>query len=173
MIIVDLNRKWLRVYNEENDDNATMEDITTWEMGDHVKNGDALYAIIERPGFFDDLDPLPGAIAGFKALRNSGHEVRVVTSPSCADSARAKITWCEKHLSIPKNDVMIVHDKWWLNLDAIVDDKPATIRKCAESMDVYTIAYPYNKDVADLCKVYAEDYKNTEKAWAEIVSALT
>jgi 5'(3')-deoxyribonucleotidase len=114
-ILVALNDEWLRVHNEENDDNVTIEDIKTWELEDHVnKNPDGLYAIIERPGFFDDLKPIPGAIEGFKALRNSGHTVVVCTSPASDDSARAKFAWCKKHLGLNRRDVIVMHKKYWL-----------------------------------------------------------
>jgi hypothetical protein len=35
-----------------------------------------------------------------------------------------------------------------------------------------TIAYPYTESVKSLCSVYAEDYRNTEAAWATLVEAI-
>ena len=175
-ILVNLNDKWLKVHNEENDENVTMADITTWEMENHVKTGKEIYKIIERPGFFDDLPPLPGAIKGFKALRNSGHTVAVCSSPASDDSARAKIAWCKAYLDIDRRDVIIMHKKYWLTgtCDVLIDDKPDNILKwSAAGKTAMTIAYPYNEDVAEYCAVYAEGYKDTEAAWATLVAALT
>lgn len=175
-ILVNLNDTWLKVHNEENDESVTIEDITTWEMENHVNTGKGIYKIIERPGFFDDLPPLPGAVEGFKALRNSGHEVVVCTSPASDDSARAKYAWCKRHLGLDRRDVFIMHKKYWLagTCDVLIDDKPDNILRWSRAGKVaMSIAYPYNEDVAEYCSVYAEGYKDTEAAWKELVKALT
>jgi hypothetical protein len=68
--------------------------------------------------------------------------------------------------------VTLTHKKDWLapSVDAIIDDKPATIEQFANAgKEVVTIAYPYNAEVAQVCALRAESFQDTEAAWAEIV----
>lgn len=175
-ILTNLLKQWLDSYNQEYNDNVKPEDITTWDMHEHVKPsvGKGIYRIPSRPGYFDKTPPLPGAIAGFLALQKAGHDVLVCSSPYNADSARAKHEWCRRHLGTKTSEVILTHKKHWIDCDVIIDDKPATIKTFAElGREVLTIAYPYNESVSDHCALRANDHTNTKDAWEQIVEHLT
>ena len=151
-ILVDLLQTWLDVYNADYNDHVRKQDVYSWEMHHHVKSECArkIYDYPKSPGFFDTLPPMPGAIAGFKALQKAGHTVVVCSSPYNDDSARAKQAWCARYLKTRWSDVTLTHYKDWFGLaaDVIIDDKPSTIMEFNKlGKEVVTIAYPYNKRV--------------------------
>lgn len=173
-ILANLAKQWLATYNEENDDNVRVRDITTWEMHHHVKIGKGIYKIPGRKGYFDKTPPMPGAIAGFKALKKHGHEVIVCSSPYNPDSCRAKQEWCARYLGTRWSDVTLTHKKHWMNADVIIDDKPTTIAEFkAMDRETVTIAYPYNASVEHLCDLRAQNMMKSQDAWEEIVEYLT
>lgn len=168
-ILVDLLGAWISDYNSEHGDLITVADIKTWDMHNHVKNGKGIYEIIDRTHYFDKLDPLPGAVEGYKALQDAGHKVRVLSSPFNPDSARAKYEWCERHLGIRYDNVILMHDKHLLAAPGRVlfDDRGSTLAKWAARGGIpATIRYPYNS----LWKFYSHgDYTDTASAWEAFV----
>lgn len=172
-ILSNLLQKWLDDYNSEHSDQVSVSDILTWETSDHTKIGKRMYAIPGRHRYFDDLDPIPGAIEGFTALKRAGHEVLICSSPYNPCSARAKYEWCKRHLGAATREVMLTHKKDWLaaHVDAIIDDKPSTIEAFhAAGKEAVTIAYPYNAAVADKCALRAEGHQDFREAWEQIVA---
>lgn len=176
-ILVNTLAGWLKVYNDENDDDVRPRDITTWEIHPHVKIGKAIYRIPARTGFFDTLAPMPGAVGAFRAIRKHGHEVLICSSPYYnADSARAKHAWCQRYLNTKACDLTLTHKKEWMAgaVDTIIDDKPETIEQFAAlGKEVITIAYPYNAPQADLCSLRAQNMMKSQDAWEEITEFLT
>lgn len=170
-ILVNLLDKWLRVYNEENDDELTVEDIKSFEMHEHSKIEHRIYDIIKRPSFFDDLKPHEGAIDAIQAISKK-HRVTVCSAPASADSARAKYAWVEKHLGWNRRRVILCHEKDLVEADAIIDDKPSTLEKFAKmGRRTYTINYPYNQDVDVDVRAYG--YDKVGEAWDYLRKMLT
>jgi len=177
-ILANLLKQWLEDYNREYEDNLRMQDITTWDMHEHVKPevGRDVYKIPNRLGYFDKTPPIPGAVAGFRALQRAGHEVVVCSSPYNDDSARAKQAWCARYLNTRWRDVTLTHKKSWFGLaaDVIIDDKPSTIKEFHDlGKEVITIAYPYNKSVEQYCALRAQNMMKPQDAWEQIVDHLT
>lgn len=174
-IVVDLLRKWLRVYNHEWNDALTVSKITSFDITRCVKPEcrEKVYDIIRRVGFFDHLQPLPGAVEGVKNLVAAGHGVYFASDPAGGDSARAKIEWVIKHFGW-SNKLLLLRNKHWLDADLLIDDKPRNIVAWARKPGcaTMTIAYPYNKNVQHLTTCYAESYTDTTKAWETLVSAV-
>jgi 5'-nucleotidase len=157
-IAVNLMAKWYRTYNEEWGDDLGVERVLSWNVHEHVKPecGLKVYEIIERPGFFRDLEPIPGAVDGVTALVQDGHQVAFATSAAGADSARDKVAWVEEHFAHLKwgvRNIVLLHDKAeWLDADLLIDDRPDTIEAWVRAgRRAMTILYPYNRHVADLC----------------------
>lgn len=172
-ILVDLLGKWLATHNFERHDAVIVSDLETWGQAEELLPG--FGDIIKRPGFFDDLEPLAGAVEGFLALKAYGHEVAVCTAAASEDSARAKLEWCKRYLGISRRDVFVTHKKTWLagTCDVLIDDKPKTLAEWAETGKMaVTIAYPYNLEVANLCELRADSYADTASAWSQIVERL-
>ena len=190
-ITVNLTDEWLRIYNQEWDDDLTREKITSWAMHEHVvpECGRDVYKILQRPGLFDHLPPMDGAIEAITEMVACGHIVKFATSPPSADAARGKIEWVTrhfKHLKFGKSDMMQLEDKEWLapSVDVMIDDKPAMIQKWRDYADlvdsignvdsprIMTIAHHYNQDMKKVAHVFAESVDDTEAAWGEIITAI-
>lgn len=86
-----------------------------------------IYAIMDEPGFFRELDPVPGAIEGMKLLNElfPGH-VYICTkpakdNPTCASD---KMWWVEHHLGREWLKKMIITpDKKIVRGDYLIDDR--------------------------------------------------
>lgn len=171
-ILVDLLTKWLRVYNEENDCLLRHEDIKTFDVHRYVAiKPSAMYDIIKRPGFFDDLEPHDGAIDALHQLKSMGHDVIICSSPAGPDSARAKYEWVERHLGWNRRRVVLQHDKWNQAGDLIIDDKPSTLEEFGrQGRYTITIDHPYNRDA--VVNFRAHGYRDMHSAWESIVEEI-
>ncbi len=175
-IAVNLLDPWLNAYNLESGDCLQRHAVDKWDIHGFVDPdyGKRIYDILRRPGFFDYLPAMGGAVEGITQLYDDGHDVRFCTAPPCPDAARGKIEWVMrhfKHLGWGMEHVLQMHDKHWLNADILIDDKPQTINEWAAKTDakIMSILHPYNKHVAHKCYVMASDAMNPEVAWDRLV----
>jgi 5'-nucleotidase len=172
-IFTDLLKKWLDRYNEDHNDDLAVADIKD-EIHKHVKPevGTKIYDYIKEPGFFDDLEPIPGSLKALRALSMEGHNVFIATAhadnPQCAS---AKIRWVQEKLGFSRKQVILIHAKHLLRGDVFIDDTPKKLIAYKEAWPkakVLTIAYPYNAKVSDIVDLRAESYAKPEAAWDEI-----
>ena len=108
-------------------------------------------AIYNTPGFFSGLPPVPGAIAGIRAMLEAGHEVRICTSPliKYRHCVTEKYEWVERHLGadfVPL--VILTRDKTLVHGDILVDDKPEITGARTPSWRHVLYDQPYNRHVA-------------------------
>lgn len=84
--------------------------------------------VITSPGFYESLEPYPGAVEALNRLLEEGADVKLVTAPhpACAGScAREKFLSVEKHLGPGWLERLIItRDKTHVQGDILVDDKP-------------------------------------------------
>jgi 5'(3')-deoxyribonucleotidase len=106
-----------------------------------------------------DLQVLPGAQDGVKALREAGHDVHWVTSRW--DSQRwvtDRCWWLKEHGLVrdPQREITFTAAKWRVHGDIFVDDKPSNV---AEWQSTWPRGYgllfaqPWNQDVRVVRKV--------------------
>jgi len=78
-------------------------------------------------GFYENLEPLEGAIDALNALRNRAeYEVYILTAPSVFNplSYTEKRNWVEKHIGFEMlNRLIISPDKSLLRGDILIDDR--------------------------------------------------
>lgn len=177
-ICVNLYDSWFEAYNRDWHDNLTIDRVQGWNVHEYVQLecGTKIYDILHRPGFFDYLPALPGAVNSITELVGRGHDVRFATASPSADAARGKIEWVRrefKHLNFGVKHVLQLHDKQWLKADMLIDDKPETIEEWGRAgRTVMAIRWPYNEWAKEFATVYAQDYKDTEAAWQTIMKAI-
>lgn len=137
LIIVDVDDvslqsmpAWLAFYNSWYDDNLRPSDITDWDMIKFVKPecGEKIYDILARPDFYASVLPVPGARRGVRTLRGQGHRILFVT----AGFHPQKLFALQNHGLIGCTwedmvDYAILHDKWLIRADAIIDDNVKTV----------------------------------------------
>lgn len=166
--VVDIHTPWLHIYNDEFDDNLTLDRITGWEMADHAKPG--ILDILKRPGFFASMLPLAGAVEAVREL-NERFEIFIVTAAEHAPNFGEKVEWVQRHLPfLSKRQLIVAHEKHLLTADAIIDDKPATAaqyKKTHPAALVLSIEYPYNR-TEDAYAFLAPSWKDPAAAWSEL-----
>lgn len=168
--------KWLADYNAEYNDNLKIEDLLSWDTHEYAKEREEIYSILQRPGFFRDLKPLPGAIQGLIKLIAAGHEIVIVSAGMYPINLGEKFEWCREHLYfINKKNIVFAHNKHYIPADAIIDDGPhiaEAYRKAHPEAKVIGIEYPYNVSAKEHYTLLVPSYKDTKSAWEQIVSFL-
>lgn len=80
------------------------------------------------PGAFNQMQPIPGAIAGVRSLIGMGYEVWIATKPPTGipHAYADKADWILRHLPELKRRIIMTHDKGLLGdeNDYLIDDRP-------------------------------------------------
>lgn len=107
--------------------------------------------VMEAPGFYRDLEPIPGAKRALKDALRAGHDVRIVSSPFISNPTCAsdKLDWIVRHYgSHWGSRLVLTNDKTIVRGDILVDDKPEISGSMDPSwMHVVFGDYAYNRHV--------------------------
>lgn len=180
-ICADLLNPWIDYINKRYHRNLTIEDINIFDMGDLPKTKDIagkVYKIIQRPMFFYDLKPLPGAVNAIEALVREGHHVIFLSKPAGPDSAWEKMLWVNKYFpTVGDQNVILTKHKSLVQGDVFMDDKGATVEEYKKKWPdalVMTIKYPYNSYLENNTQgvVVVGDYTNTDVAWGNALNEI-
>lgn len=115
-------------------------------------------AVMNRPGFYAELEPIPGAIDALKRLVADGHEVSIASSPwwpnpTCVQD---KHDWLVKHLGPEWADrLVITKDKTLVDGDILIDDKPEITGKIEPRWEHILFDQPYNSHVINGHRMYS------------------
>lgn len=153
-ICCDLMKKWLLHYNRDYGDNLTEQDIVAWEWHTFVKPecGKKIYHYLNRPGFFADLEPIPGCIESLARLQEVVELVVVTASPK--EAAGDKMRWVQRHLPfVPKGNIVVTYRKDLVRGDFMFDDAPKNLRNHPAIRVM--LDYPYNRDFHDCHRVHS------------------
>jgi 5'(3')-deoxyribonucleotidase len=112
-------------------------------------------ATLAREGFCSELEPLPGAIDGVKALMAAGCEVHFVTSLWNSPTwAYDRQRWLQRHgLLDSYSRLVFAKDKYVVKGDIFVDDKPSNVASWKAHWPnglAVLWAQPWNADVTNL-----------------------
>jgi len=91
----------------------------------------AIKAVHDAPGFFEDLEPMPGLHEAWQTLIDNGYHPRVASAPLSANptSVEGKIKWLDR-VMVPEfgpavvEDAIIDKNKWKYQGLALIDDRP-------------------------------------------------
>jgi 5'(3')-deoxyribonucleotidase len=77
-----------------------------------------------EPGFFFKLKPLPGALAGVRALMRLGYDIHILTQPvaESAHSYSEKVQWISLHFPDLVSKVHMTQNKGLFVGDYLIDD---------------------------------------------------
>ena len=123
-----LNEDWIKLYNEDFNDNITAADFTDWDMTKFIKPecGKLIYDYLKIPGFFRNLGVQPYAqdVTEWMAKEFDLFIASAYVPEACAD----KCKWVDEHFPhIGSNKVVFINDKSKLNADYLIDDGPHNI----------------------------------------------
>ncbi len=149
-VVADLLTKWLNIYNTTHNDCLTAEQITNWQIDLHVSkcSPEQFYNLIETPGFFNDLEVMPGAVEVTKNLQSKGHKLYFVTATpyNSPTAGYDKYTWVEKYFPhIGRECVIQAHHKYMIKGDVLFDDGPQNLQDF-QGIKI-AMDFPYNKHV--------------------------
>jgi 5'-nucleotidase len=143
-VLCDLVKKWFAVYNAQHHDTLRAEQMREWGPHVYAKRGRAIYRYLSQPGFFLDLEPLPGAIEGMHQLVKCGHDVVIVTAARHGHAD--KLSWVRKNLPFfDLHQVVFAHRKELVRGDVLFDDAPHNLAAFAPYGLPVAMAYPYNE----------------------------
>lgn len=115
-------------------------------------------AIYSAPGFFRDLPPMAGAVEALTALQDSGHDLRICTSPlsSYRNCLSEKYEWVERHLGMDfVSRVIMTKDKTLVHGDILIDDKPEVTGVRTPDWRQIIFDQPYNRHVGGVRMTWA------------------
>ena len=107
-------------------------------------------AVYLSPGFFRELPPTEGAIEALCELLESGHDVRICTSPlnQYRHCLPEKYEWIERHLGsdfVPR--MIVTKDKTLIHGDVLIDDNPKVAGPRTPPWKHIIFDQPYNRHV--------------------------
>lgn len=179
-ILANLSKDWYALYNKIHGDDLTVDKVLKWEVHEFTKSGNFdVYKLLNTPGLYRNLEPIPGAIEAVKAVfeavdkdGNKRFDVSIISAVEADFNFAEKRQWLEEHLPfLKKRQIGFYHEKQRITTDIFVDDSPANIKAMRARQplcEILTISYPYNQDVRGLTNLHAESYKDYAGAWKQI-----
>lgn len=160
--------KVLRWYNEDYKTNFTAADVTDyWAMEKILgpQGRDFIRSCIRYPDFYNDLEPVEGAIEGVKKLIDDGHDVVIVSAvPRCGGiSYHGKCHWLREYMPYFKLDNFIACSRKDVVLgDVLLDDAGHNIEKYMKTGRMAVLFdQPWNQHVTD--------FTRRAKGWPEFL----
>lgn len=131
-VLADTLGEQLRRYNLRYNESVSAEDLTGLELADIVpaeRRGWVL-DMLHEPGFFADLDLIPGSVAGMRQLCLQ-HEVFVASAAmEFPGSFQDKFLWLRRRFpEVPPRRIVFCGDKGVLDVDYLIDDTPEHFRR--------------------------------------------
>jgi 5'(3')-deoxyribonucleotidase len=96
-VVAELLPAWLERFNKEHGTGWTTDDLTQWKIEDDLQcTREALWKHL-TPDIYEEVKPVPGALAVINALKARGHEVIYISSCHDMPTWLAKSAWLVKH----------------------------------------------------------------------------
>lgn len=126
----------------------------------------AVNEIMEYPGFYAALRPMPRAIRALHEMVEAGYDVYIVTSPwlSNPTCASDKLNWTERYIGEGWGArTIITSDKTLVKGDILIDDKPKISGSAAPEWEHVWYTQPYN------AKLSGKRRMNDWSEWRSII----
>lgn len=160
--------KVLEIYNKKHNANIELSQITTYNLHHSLSAdvADELIRLFVDKSLYENLQPYKGAVRAVKTLVEQGHEVYIATATDVRNM-EWKEQLLQKHFPfIPKGNLIRIHNKSLLNVDAMIDDK---IENLVQTFaDRICFDQPWNEDVN---KDYVYSISRVYH-WGEIVNII-
>lgn len=122
----------------------------------------AIDRIALRRGFFENLEPVNGAVEALHDLLSSGFDVRICTAPKkrykyCVPE---KLAWIEKHLGRDFSlRTILTRDKTLVRGRVLIDDKPEVRGVAEPEWEHVLYDRPYNRSVTGKRRLNWQNYR--------------
>lgn len=185
-ILFDLVTPWLELYNREFDDDRSVEHVRHFDLhrslgpdgsGLEGVRKERLYSLLQTPGLFRNLVPLPGAQRSLRHLREFA-EVYIVSKPCGPTCCAEKWDSFKEHFPFV-DGVILTGEKHIVDVHALVDDHPENARRFHDH-SIYRARYamgiewPWNdsREHADAFDVLARCWRKPQDAWDQLVDSI-
>ncbi len=185
-ILFDLVEPWLNIYNNEFGDDRKVEHVRHFDLHrslgpdggplDGVRK-ERLYAMLQTPGLFRGLTPLPGAQKALRHLKQLA-EVYIVSKPCGGLCAAEKIDSFREYFPFV-DGVVLTGEKHIVDVHVLVDDHPENARKFRDhyihrARYAMGIQWPWNdsSDHRDAFDVLGQCWRKPAEAWDQLVDAI-
>jgi 5'-nucleotidase len=104
--------------------------------------------VLSEPGFYSELEPIPGALEAIYQMDEEGYEIFIVTSPwvSNPTCASDKLRWIERYLGTSwSGRTIITSDKTVVRGDVLFDDKGHITGADEPTWEQVLITQPHNR----------------------------
>ncbi|MFD6097676.1 hypothetical protein ACFVWN_29395 [Nocardiopsis flavescens] len=111
----------------------------------------ATVTVVDEPGFFAALEPVPGGVEAVGEMVGAGIDVAVCTSPwlSNPTCASDKLRWVQEHLGAELADATVItRDKTRVLGDVLIDDKPQVTGAVRPRWSLLRFTRHYNRLLA-------------------------
>jgi 5'-nucleotidase len=112
---------------------------------------DIILKVMNTPGFYANLEPIPGAKEALNEMIDLGHTVFLVSSPfpSNPTCASDKFDWVEKHYGHEwTKRTILTMDKTAVSGDVLIDDKPEVKGAATPDWEHIVFDCPWNRAVS-------------------------
>ena len=121
-VLADTMTKVLTLYNQEYGETVSLSDVHSWHLNQVEKPGTSMRKYFNQPGFFRDLEPLPGAREAVREMAADGHDLFVATI-SPPNGLQDKFQWIREHFpEIPPKNILLVGRKDLISCTILLDD---------------------------------------------------
>ena len=131
-ILVDMDdtieyllKAWVKGVNEVYGYHVKYEDVRDWDVSKAFPGltWEQVYAVPMTPGFWQNVEPIPGAAEALQRFMAAGHEVLIVTATPFASAPEKLDGWLFRYFPFLKWDQVIVTGKKQLiRGDVLIDD---------------------------------------------------
>lgn len=169
-ICADIHKSWYKWLKEKHGFETTDAAPLSFDMARCVPDsiGAKAFDCLYMPGFYRNLEPIPGAIEAVKGFYDRGDHVLIVTAAEAPTAHMEKKEWVLEHMPfLSKREFITAHEKWLIQADVLIDDSPRNatdFRAAQPDAFIATLAYPYNAN----CTAYnirAENRQGPGSAW--------
>ena len=123
--IEQLLKAWVGRINEKYGRSVSREDITQWNMTMFFPGltWDQVYGVMDEPGFWGTVEPMPGAAEALQHFMQEGHEVYIVTA-TYYGHVREKMgeLLFRRFPFLSWNQLIITSRKQMIRGDVLIDD---------------------------------------------------
>ncbi len=142
----------------------TEEELTLFDT--HLHYSEAQQADIDRialrPGFFEHLEPVEGAVAALQHMLELGFDVRICTAPKRQYQycVAEKLVWIEKHLGSEfVTRTILTRDKTLVRGVVLIDDKPEIKGVKEPEWEHVLFDRPYNRHILERRRLTWNNYR--------------
>lgn len=175
--------KW-GILDDEHDKSLNKSMVTSWDIESCLNptNKDMFWNCLNNDDFWKDMTVHPATIKALEAINSHPNIDLIICTDTYYKSATTKLTrFFELFPFIEPSQVICMKEKWRLDCDVLIDDKPETLEKFILKGDLspmFTIKInqpwntttvcdysfnTFNEDLAKFCIECAESYADVIK----------